>query len=318
LEVSVDRFDAIRTLLAAIDGGSLSAASRRLGMPLPTVSRKISELEAHLGAPLLLRTSRKLVLTEAGQGFAAAGRRVLDTLLEAEREAAGEYRTPRGELLVTASLMFGKSFVVPTLLDFAAQFPEVTVRCLFSDQVIDLVENHVDAAIRIGRLPDSALVARRVGQTRWMVCASPDYLARRGTPGTPEDLRDHECIAFEGLDRVRQWPFAGGGAPRMVDIRARMAGNTAEAIIAAAEAGLGIARLLSYQAGPALAAGRLIAILRAHEPEPMPVHLVHAGPAILPLKLRSFLEFVAPRLRARLASLPGSEPAAGAISTGLP
>ena len=296
----MDRFDAMRTLLAAIDGGSLSAASRTLGMPLPTVSRKVSELEAHLGAQLVIRTSRKLVLTEAGQNFVVATRRLLDDLEEAERAAAGEYQTPRGDLLVTASLRFGKAYLTPIVLEFLAAYREVNVRIIASDSVIDLVENHVDVAIRIGRLPDSALVAQRLGETQWIVCASPDYLIRRGTPKTPDQLGRHDCIAFEGLQRYRAWSFGRGSAEHVVPIRARFAGNTADAVIEAAVAGVGIARLLSYQVAEPLLAGQLKRILSDHTSEPMAVHLVHTGPPLLPLKLRVFLDFVAPRLRAAL------------------
>lgn len=296
----MDRLEAIRTLLAAVDGGSLSAASRTLGTPLPTVSRKVSELEAHLGTQLVIRTSRKLVLTPAGEGFVAATRRVLDDLDEAERAAAGEYRTPRGELLVTASLRFGKAYLTPVVLEFLAEYPQVNVRVIASDSVVDLVENHVDVAIRLGRLPDSGLVAQRLGDSGWVICASPAYLDRRGIPQTPEDLESHDCIAFEGLQRYRSWAFGRGAAARAVPIRARFAGNTADAVIEAAAAGIGIARLLSYQAAEALEQGRLVRVLDGHGAEPMPVHLVHAAPALLPLKLRVFLDFVAPRLRARL------------------
>ena len=158
----MDRFDAIRTLLAAVDGGSLTAASRKLGTPLPSVSRKVSELEAHLGTQLVIRTNRKLLLTDAGSAFVAAGRRLLEDLNEAERVAAGEYRTPRGDLLVTASIMFGKLHVMPIVLAFLAVYPEVNLRVVLFDHVIDLVENHVDVAVRIGRLPDSGLVATRI------------------------------------------------------------------------------------------------------------------------------------------------------------
>lgn len=301
----MDRLDAIRTLLAAVDGGSLSAASRRLRMPLPTVSRKVAALEAHLGAPLVIRTSRRLQLTEAGQAFAAAGRRLLDDLEEAERAAAGEYRTPRGELLVTASLMFGRRYLTPVVLEFLAAFPEVNVRAILADHVVDLVENHVDVAIRIGRLPDSGLVAQRIGETRWVVCASPDYLARRGAPARPEDLAAHDCIAFEGLERSRLWPFGRGREAREVAIHPRFAGNTADSVIAAAAAGIGIARLLSYQAAAPLRQGRLVALLPGHAPEPRAVHLVHTGPPQLPLKLLVFLDFVAPRLKAALREVEG-------------
>jgi DNA-binding transcriptional LysR family regulator len=296
----MDRFDAIRTLLAAVDSGSLSAAARRLGTPLPTVSRKVSELEAHLDTQLLIRTSRKLVLTDAGQAFVTAGRRLLDDLDEAERAASGEYRTPRGDLLITASLKFGTRYLTPIILDFLVTYPDVNVRTLFSDQVVDLVENHVDAAIRIGRLPDSALKAQRIGETHWTVCASPDYLARHGAPSEPADLASHVCIAFEGLQRARTWPFGRDRAALQVPIRARFAGNTADTVIAAAEAGIGIARLLSYQAAASIEAGRLVPLLAAHAPEAMAVHLVHAATTPLPLKLRVFLDFVAPPLRAAL------------------
>ena len=298
----MDRFDAIRTLIAAVDGGSLSAASRSLGMPLPTVSRKVSELEAHLGTQLVVRTSRKLLLTDAGLGFVAAGRRWLGELDEAERAAAGEYRTPRGDLLVTSSLRFAKAYLTPLVLEFLAAYPEVNVRLIAADHVVDLVENHVDAAIRIGRLPDSSLIARHVGETGWVICASPDYLQRRGEPKTPEDLAAHDCIAFEGLQPARFWPFGRGSEARDIAIQPRFGGNTADAVIEAAVAGIGIARLLTYQAAEALTGGRLKPLLRTHASPPMSVHLVHADAPLIPLKLRAFLDFVAPRLRAALLS----------------
>ncbi|MBY0583141.1 MAG: LysR family transcriptional regulator, partial [Sphingomonas sp.] len=199
----MDRFEAMRTLVAAVDGGSLSAASRMLGVPLPTVSRRVSDLEAHLGTQLLIRTSRKLILTEAGAAYIASVRRVLDELGEAERAASGEYRAPRGALLVTAPIMFGKLHIAPIVHDFLAAYPDVTVRLALADTVVDLIENHVDVALRIGQLPDSSLIARRVGHVRWVVCASPDYLARRGIPQTPAALAAHDCIAFEGLQTYR-------------------------------------------------------------------------------------------------------------------
>ena len=299
----MDRFDALRTLLAAVDGGSLSAASRRLGMPLPTVSRKISELEAHLGTQLLIRTSRKLVLTEAGQGFVPAARRVLGELEEAERAAAGEYRTPSGELLVTASLRFGKAYLTPVVLAFLAEYPQVNVRVIAADYVVDLIENHVDVAVRVGRLPDSGLVARRIGETGWVVCASPAYLEQRGTPQTPEDLAAHDCIAFEGLQPARHWPFGVGADARTIAIKPRFAGNTADAVIAAAVADMGVVRLLSYQAAEAISHGQLIPLLAGQSPDPMPVHLVHPPAQLVPLKLRAFLDFVAPRLKTALRDL---------------
>jgi len=299
----MDRFEAIRTLLAAVDTGSLTAASRQLSMPLPTVSRHVSELEARLGTQLVIRTNRKLLLTDAGSAFVAAGRRVLEQLDEAERTAAGEYRTPRGDLLVTAPIMFGKLHVTPVVLAFLAAYADVNARVVLFDHVIDLVENHVDVAVRIGHLPDSGLVAARLGDIHWVICASPAYLSTHGTPVAPDDLAKHDCIGFEGLQMVRTWPFGRGADAKTVAIKPRFAANTADAVIEAAIAGIGIARLTSYQAAGAIRAGRLISLLRGYAPKPLPVHLVHTGPPMVPLKMRAFLDFAGPRLRASLADI---------------
>ena len=292
----MDRFEAMTAFVAAVEGGSLSAASRALNTPLPTISRRVSELEAHLNAQLLVRTSRKLILTEAGEAFAAAARRLLDDLAEAERAASGEYRTPRGELLVTAPIMFGKLHVAPLVHAFLAAYPEVTVRLVLSDDVIDLVEAHVDVAVRIGRLADSDLIARQVGHVRWLICASPGYLAAHGEPATPEALSGHVCIAFEGLRDYRDWRFGRGAAARAVTIRPRFSVNTAEAVAEAAAAGVGVAQLMSYQAAEAVSQRRITTILRDFGDEAMPVHLVHPSQRIAPLKRRAFLDFVTPRL----------------------
>ena len=300
----MDRLDAIRVLLAAVEGGSLSAASRALRMPLPTVSRKVSELEAHLGTQMVVRTSRRLQLTDAGQAFVQAGRRILADLVEAERAASGEYQAPRGELLISAPILFGKLHILPVVVAFLRAFPDVDVRLVLADTVIDLTDNHIDVAARIGRLPDSGLVAVRVGEVGWVTCASPDYLARRGLPATPEDLAGHDCLALEGLQTSRLWAFGAGKVQASFTIRPRLGVNTADALIDAAAAGLGIARMMSYQAAPALREGRLATLLRDQAPEPLPVHLVHTGPALLPLKLRAFLDFATPRLRTALATLP--------------
>lgn len=302
----MDRFEAMRTLVAAIDGGSLSAASRNMGVPLPTVSRRVADLEAHLGTQLLVRTSRRLILTEAGTAYAASVRRVLEQLGEAERAASGEYRAPRGELLVTAPIMFGKLHIAPIVHDFLSAYPDVSVRLVLSDGVIDLIENHVDVALRIGRLPDSSLVARRVGAVHWVVCASPDYLAQRGAPAIPADLADHECIAFEGLRTYRSWPFKPGIGAGPVTISPRFSVNTADAVIAGAAAGLGVARVMSYQAADAVTAGKLIPVLQSFAPDAVPIHLVYAPQPMLPLKLRAFLDYVLPRLGLTLERVAAS------------
>ena len=298
----MDRFEAMRTLLAAVDGGSLSAASRSLGVPLPTVSRRVSDLEAHLSAQLVVRTSRKLLLTEVGRAYVASCRRVLDEVGEAERLAAGEYRVPRGDMLLTAPIMFGRMHVEPIVLAFLKTYPEINVRLTLTDHVVDMIENHVDLAVRIGPLPDSNLVATRLGSVRWITCASPDYLAHRGTPRTLEDLAVHDCIAFERLNTSDTWTFQRGKEIVVVPFRPRFAVNTADGAINAALAGAGIVRILSYQAASAIAKGRLVVVLPQFQPEPLPVHSVHTGQAILPLKIRAFSDFAIPRLKAIIAS----------------
>jgi DNA-binding transcriptional LysR family regulator len=301
----MDRLDAMAVLLAAVDAGSLSAAARRLGLPLATVSRRVAELEAHLGARLLTRSSRRLTLTDAGRSYAAAAKRILEEVGEAERAAAGEYSAPKGELMVTAPIVFGRLHVLPVVMDFLAAYPEIAVRLVQADRVIDLQESHVDLAVRIADLPDSSLIALRVGSIRRVVCASPAYVARRGAPQRPADLSAHDCITFEGPIAPDIWAFASGETAATIPIRPRLVVNTAEAAVDAAVAGLGVTRVLSYQVADALRDGTLTLALQDFEPPPSPVSLVYAGQGLLPQKLRAFLDFAAPRLKARLAELPG-------------
>ena len=296
----MDRFDAMATLIAAVDGGSLSAASRALGMPLATVSRKVADLEAHLRTQLLVRTSRRLSLTEAGRAYVAASRRILDEIDDAERAASGEYRAPRGHLTITASIMFGRLHVEPVVLEFLNAYPDITTRLILADHVVSLIDDDVDVAIRVGRLADSSMVATRLGAVTWVTCASPRYLETRGTPETPASLDQHDCIMFEGLYSTKVWSFGRGDQAEQRPVRPRFSVNTADAAIAAAIASAGITRVLSYQVRAPVAEGKLRIILRGFEPEPLPVHLVHAGRPLLPLKLRAFLDFSAPRLKASL------------------
>ncbi len=300
----MDRFEAMSVLLTVVEAGSLSAGARRLGMPLATVSRRVADLEAHLHARLLNRTSRRLTLTDAGRSYVAAARRILEDVGEAERAAAGEYSAPKGELIITAPIVFGRLHVLPVVIDFLRAYPEIDIRLVQADRLIDLVENHVDLALRIAELPDSTMVATRVGTIRRVICASPAYLAERGTPRSPEDLASHDCITFEGLTGPTIWDFTRDGTSAAIPIRSRLVTNTAEAAVDAAVSGLGITRVLSYQVADAIRAGRLVPALRAYEPAPAPVSLVYPGRGLLPLKLRAFLDFAAPRLRERLAALP--------------
>jgi DNA-binding transcriptional LysR family regulator len=297
----MDRFESMSTLLAAVEGGSLSAASRKLGMPLATVSRKVSELEAHLRTRLINRTSRRLMLTDAGRSYVAACKRILEDVGEAERAAAGEYMAPRGDLTVTASIVFGRLHVLPVVIEFLKAYPDIDIRVALADRVVNLREDDIDLAIRIGELPDSSLVATRVGAIRRVVCGSPAYFAHRGTPKSPGELSTHDCITFDGLMSPDAWKFAVGKSIVSVAIHSRLTVNTAEAAIDAAIAEVGITRVLSYQVASALRAGTLALALREFEPKPWPVSLVYGGQGLLPLKLRAFLDFAAPRLKARLA-----------------
>lgn len=297
----MDRLESMSILVAAVEAGSLSAAARRLGTPLATVSRKVSELEGHLKTRLLNRTSRRLTLTDAGQSYVAACRRILEQVDEAERAASGEFSAPRGELMVTAPIVFGRLHVLPVATEFLAAYPEIKVRLALADRVVNLMEDHVDVALRIGALPDSSLMATRIGVIRRVVCASPAYFAARGVPKTLADLAAHDCIGFDVLTTAEAWTFEQGRSEISVPISARLTVTTAEAVVDAAISGVGIARVLSYQAAQALRDGRLALALVDFEPEPWPVHLVYTGGRMLPLKLRAFLDFAAPRLKDRLA-----------------
>ena len=298
----MDRLEAMSVFVAAVDGGSLSAAGRQLGMPLATVSRKLSDLETHLRARLLHRSTRKLTLTDAGRDYYASCKRILEDVGEAERDASGEYSEPRGELVIAAPIVFGRLHVLPIIGQFLLAYPQVDVRLVQGDRVTNLVDDHIDLALRVGALPDSSLTATGVGSVRRMTCASPEYLARRGTPATPEELVGHCCVSFDALGASYAWRFQSSGEERVIPVRSRLVVNTAEAAIDAAIAGVGITRVLSYQVTEAFKANRLQRLLQDFESAPMPVSLLFDGRRRLPLKLRAFVDFATPRLRERLAS----------------
>jgi len=300
----MDRFESMSVLLAVVEAGSFSGAGRRLRQPVPTVSRKVAELEARLKARLLTRSTRRIALTEAGQSYVTACRRILEDVLEAERAAAGEYRAPRGELVLTAPIVFGRLHVLPVLAAFLAAYPEVTVRMELADRPLDLIDEHLDLAVRIGEPPERRLIAIPVGEVRSVVCGSPAHFAQHGVPAHPDELARHPCIAFAGLSGAHSWVFSVDGAAHPVRIHPRLIVNTAEAALDAAVAGVGLTRVLSYQAAEAVKAGGLRPVLQRFEPQPLPVSLLYRGAPPLALKLRAFLDFAAPRLRERLAADP--------------
>ena len=304
----MDRLRAMSVFVAAVDGGSLSAAGRKLRMPLPTVSRHVSELEAHLGARLLTRSTRRLTLTDAGRNYLEACRRILENLEEAERAAAGEYSAPKGVLVITAPVVFGRLHLLPVITEFLEAHREVDVRLRLGDRIFDLVEEHVDLAARIGELPDSRLIASRIGFIRRVTCASSAYLERRGAPRHPRELAAHDCVTFAGLVSSDAWTFAADRKEIEVPVRSRLVVTTAEAAIDAAVAGAGVTQVLSYQVAEAVATGKLTAVLSKFEPAPVPAHLVHVSQRPLPVKLRAFLDFATPKLRQRLGAETASPP----------
>jgi len=296
----MDRLESMSMLIAVADAGSLSAAGRRLNVPLTTVSRKVSELEAHLGTQLIQRSSRRIALTDAGTAYIEACRRILDDISEAERTASGEYQAPRGELVITAPIVFGRLHLLPVVCDFLKAYPEIDIRLVQADRNINLADEHIHLAVRIGALPDSTMMATRVGEVRRVICGSPDYFALHGIPLRPEDLVSHDCITSDVLDAPDIWRFGSGRSEIVITVRPRMYVTTAEASIDAAIAGIGVARLLSYQVARAVGEGSLALVLEDFESPPRPVNLLHAGGKKVPLKLRAFLDFAAPRLRASL------------------
>jgi DNA-binding transcriptional LysR family regulator len=297
----MDRLAAMSVFVAVVEAGSFSGAGRKLDMPVPTVSRKVAELEAQVAARLLIRSTRRLALTEAGQAYFAACKRILEDVAAAERGASGEYLAPRGELAVTAPVVFGRLHVLPVAAEFLKLYPEVNIRLHLSDRSLHLLEEHLDLAVRVGELPDSTLVAARVGWLRTVVCASSAYISQRGLPQTPGDLTGHDVVAFAGLGAAATWTFGSGRRQEAVPIRPRLVVNTAEAAVDASIAGLGLTRVLSYQVDAAVKAGALVIALQDYEPTMLPVSLVYSRQHLLPVKLRAFLDFAAPRLKQRLA-----------------
>lgn len=292
----MDRLDAMRVILAVVDAGSLSAGSRKLSAPLPSVSRKVAELERFLGTNLFVRTSRNVQLTDAGRDYVEAARRILADLDEAERRASGEYQTPRGALSVTMPVEFGVRHMMPIALSFMAEYPEVTLELVTVDRLVNLVEEQVDVAIRLGHLADSGLFAVKVGEFRLITCASPDYLARHGTPAHPAELAGHDAILFG--TREMFWTYRVGGTDMIAEPRMRLSASTAAASRAAALGGMGIARLANYQLSDEVRSGALVPILPDYDSAPLPIHIVYPRQGLLPLKVRAFIDWATPRLRA--------------------
>lgn len=297
----MDRLSAMALLVKITELGSMSAAARALNMPLTTVSRQVGELENTLGVRLMIRTTRKLTLTDAGVDYVAAARRILEEVENAERQAAGEYQEPKGELVLSAPTMFGRQHVLPVVTDFLARYPQIRVRLLLSDRNADLVGDHIDLAVRIGTLPDSGMVATRLGEMRIVTCAHPALLEKHGIPERPRELAALPSIRIESPMPYRGWRFnAEEAEDQLVALQPVLSLTTPESAADAARLGAGVARLLHYQAIDGLARGELKLLLQAMELEPAPVHLLYTSRDLAPLKLRKFIDFAAPALRRAL------------------
>lgn len=298
----MDRLEAMTIFLAAVETGSLSAASRRLRIPLATVSRRVSELEDHLKFRLLVRGNRKLTLTQAGQTYLSSCRRILEDLAEAERDAAGEYETPRGLLTISVPQVLGRVHVMPVVAEFLREYPDIRVSVQLTDRKISVGEEGVDLALRVGELPDSSMIALRAGSFGQVICASPSYFADRDVPEHPADLAGHSCIGYEGLANGTRWEFGSGTARRTVEVPCRLLVNSIEAALSAARAGAGIACVLSYLADDLVKTNELVTVLDAHAPPAIPVSFIYPGQRQMPLKLRAFLDFAVQRMKDRLCS----------------
>ncbi|MBC9883654.1 LysR family transcriptional regulator [Bradyrhizobium sp. INPA01-394B] len=294
----MDQLAAMATFVRAVDAGSLSAAARAIPSSLTSVSRQISALELHFGTRLLLRTTRQLALTEDGRIFYERARSVLGEMKEIEEALAGNRREPSGRLRVSAPALMGRLLIAPLLGDFLRTFPSLSVDLLLVDRNVDLIEEDVHLALRVGRVADSQLVMRKLGEVQMIHCASPDYLARRGEPQTPSDLAQHDCLVFSDAPGVATWRFGrDAGSGQRVRISGRLWVNSLDALATAADSGTGIGRVPSWQVERQLAEGRLRRLLREHEPAPAPLHALYQPSRLGSAKIRAFVDFLVERWR---------------------
>ena len=297
----MDRLAQMQAFVAVAEEQGFAAAARRLGVSPPVVTRSVAALEQHLGVVLLERTTRKVHLTEAGTRYLSDCKRLLAELEDVEASVTGEHTTPRGLLGVTASIMFGRMFVAPLLTDFLVRQPQVTARALLVDEVVDLMDEGLDVAVRIAKLSDSTLTSVKVGAVRRVMVASPAFLKQHGVPKTPRDLGDLRTFAFSTERSPPAWAFEHRGKPLSLRARPTLLVNTSEAVIDAAISGVCITRVLSYMVAEHVRTGRLKVVLSDYEAEPIPVHVLYREGRRAPARVRAFVDFVVPRLRANPA-----------------
>lgn len=294
----MNRLDSMRIFVAVAEAGGFAPAARRLALSPPAVTRAVAAVEERIGARLLHRTTRIVRLTEAGTRFLEDCRRILAEIEEAEAAAAGLHAEPRGPVAVTAPVLFGRLHVAPVLFDVAGRYPGLVVRSFFIDRIVHLAEEGYDVAVRIAELPDSGLSAIRVGSVRRVVCAAPAYLEAHGTPRSPAELAEHEAIPFFQGSTMRDWTFHRGDRTETITPRSRLIVNQADVAVAAAVAGRGLTRVMSYQAAAAIRAGELVVLMEEFEPPPIPIHVVHQEGRRASARVRALVDFLADGLRA--------------------
>lgn len=293
----MDRFHVMKVFVAVAEERSFAAAARRLALSPPAVTRAVAELEQRLRVKLLTRTTRHVRVTDLGAQYLADARRLLDELEAIDDSVGGSYRALRGGLVVTAPVQFGRLYVIPGVVDYLRRYPDTTVHALLVDRVVNLVEEGVDAGVRIGELPDSSINAALAGKVRRVICAAPAYLKKHGTPKRPEDLKQHTLIAASSVSTTSEWRFAEGRKSIGVKLQPRLTVTTNDAAIEAATLGFGLTRLLSYQVASAVASGKLEIVLSRYEPEPLPIHLVYREGRQTSARIRSFVDLMVERLR---------------------
>jgi DNA-binding transcriptional LysR family regulator len=300
----MDRLDAMKVFVVTLDEGSLAAAGRKLGRSPAAVSRAIAFLEERVGTELLHRTTRSIKLSEAGERYAATCRRVLTELEDADVAAAGEHAVPRGTLTISAPIISGEVVLRPILDAFLDAYPTVSARVMLMDRHVNLMEEGIDVALRIGHLEDSSMIALRVGEVRRVVVASPRYLKQHPRIEQPADLAKHQMITMAHF--TNSWTFApapGSSVPRTVQFTPRLMTNSTRSAVASAVSGLGVTRLFSYQVTGQVQQGELEVVLAACEDPPMPVHVISPHGRLALPKVRSFVDFAVPRLRTQFARL---------------
>ena len=294
----MDLVSAMATFVRAVDAGSLSAAARSLPSSLTSVSRQISALEEHFRTRLLLRTTRRLALTDEGRILYERAKAVLGEVKEIEAALTRDRHQPSGRIRVASPSLMGRLLIAPLLAEFLRRYPALSVDLLLVDRAVDTVEEDIHLAIRIGRLRDSQLVARKLADLRMIVCASPAYLAQRGTPETPGDLAHHDCLVFSDAPGSAEWRFADDGKTgRKIRISGRLWMNSLEALATVAKEGAGIVRVPSWQVEADLAAGRLVRLLTDYEPAPVPLHLMFQPSRLASPKIRAFADYLVERWR---------------------